>query len=237
MNRMAPRFVRALALSVLAFPIMACGNLDIPLTLVLEDPSDITIGIPVFPPPFDEVSTQLVGGIDTNVSADLGLFQILGVLIGQPLNADVDINEIAIAGTPLLIGGFLDTGTVCAGEDPVLGPGGGSAALNILLGNAAFNVDVNTQITVADPGVNALLGGGLPFGASINTVTTLTIGDLLGLVLGGGGAGGLSLSQEISTTLPPDTPVIGAAEISALLTLTTGDALPSDPLLDECAAL
>ncbi|MDJ0787693.1 MAG: hypothetical protein QNK05_12860 [Myxococcota bacterium] len=236
MTRTMLRWARALAVAAIALPAIACGQIDIPLTLVLEDPSDITINIPIFPPPNDQASTFLVGGIDTNITADLGFFELLAVLLGQALQADVDINDVAIAGTPLLIGGFLDTGTVCVDPDPVLGAGGGEAQLNVLLGVAAFDIDINTLLTVADPLVNSLLGGGLPFAAGVDTTTTFTIGDLIGLALGGGG-GGLALTQEISTTLPPDTPVIGAAEVSAVLTLATSDAIPSDPLLDECAAL
>lgn len=222
-----------LAVALFVLPSLACGSIDLPVTLALEDPSAITIEIPIFPPPDDMETTTLVGGVETNISADVGILTLLGLLVGQALPADITVNDIAIAGTELVIGGFLPTGTICVALDEA-DPGGGMAYLNVLLGMAAFQLDLNSVIYLTNPVVAPILGGPLPFQASIDTMAPLKLSDLLGLLAGG--SGGLSLTQTIDTNLPPDTPVIGPAGISATLTLSSADALPSDLLLDECAA-
>jgi hypothetical protein len=106
--------------------------------------------------------------------------------------------------------------------------------INALLGVAQFNIDLNTEIWVTDPALLGVVGGPLPFTATIDATAPLSLGDLLNLAAGG--TGGLSLTQQIDTTLPPETPVIGAAQISATLTLSSADTLPSDPMLDDCDA-
>lgn len=214
-------------------PSIACGTVVIPTTLALESPSEITIAIPIFPPPYDQETTSLVGGVETTITTELGLLELLGITIGIALPADISVDDILIAGTEIVIGGLLPTGTLCVALDPDL-PGGGSALINPLLGVAEFNIALNTLIHITDPGLGGVLGGALPFGAAINAVTPLSLGDLLDLMAGG--TGGLSLTQEIDTTLPPDTPVIGPSQVTATLTLATTETFPSDPLLDECEA-
>jgi hypothetical protein len=217
-----------------ALPLVACGDIVIPQTLVLEEPSDITIEIDIFSPPYDMAQTSLVGGISSTITASLGFLELLGVLVGKSIVADVSVDEIAIAGTEIVIGGLLPTGTLCVDIDGA-NPGGGQALINPLVGVAQFIVDLNTIVYLTHPVVGPALGGSFPFTASIDDVAPLSLGDLIGLALGGSG-GGLSLTQEIATQLPPDTPVIGPANVTATLTLATADAIPSDPLLDECAA-
>lgn len=220
-----------LLLSAAIVPSFGCGTIVIPMDLVLEDPSQIDIHIPIFQPPFDVATTNLVGGVEMTITTNLGFFQLLGISLGQALPADISVDTIAMAGTEILIGGLLPTGTLCVTLDDTL-PGGGSALINPLLGVAEFNIALNTLIYITDPGLGPIVGGALPFGADVNAITPLTIGDLLDLL--GGGGGGISLTQEIDTTLPPDTPIIGPAQVVATLTLATADAQPSDPLLDEC---
>ncbi len=234
---MSKRLVRlnlVALLAVFVLPSLACGNIVLPQVLAVEEPSEITLSLPIFPPPFDMETTSLSGGVETTITANLGFFELLGIFVGQALPANIDVDNIAIAGTEFLIAGGLPTGTICVTLDESL-PGGGQALLNPLLGVAQFMLDLNTLILITDPFLGgALGGGGLPFGASIDAITPLSIGDLLGLIAGG--AGGLSLTQDIETTLPADTPIIGPATVTATLTLSSADTLPSNALLDECEA-
>jgi hypothetical protein len=225
--------LRAAVLGLFVLPLMACGDVVIPQTLVLEQPSEISLTVDVIDPP-ETYTTSLVGGIESTITASLGLFEVLGALVGVPLVADVSVDNIAIAGTEINFLGLLPTGTICVSLDE-LNPGGGEAYINPLLGVAQFLIDLNTVISITNEVVGGILGGPLPFAATIDSIVPLTLGDLIGLILGD--SGGISLTQEIDTTIPEDVAIIGGAPISATLTLASADALPSgNALLEECDA-
>jgi len=150
------------------------------------------------------------------------------------------VDDLLFAGTNIpILGGLLNTGTVCV-EQNLDNPGGGTAHMRIFQGSADFLVALNTLIRGTDPGFVALLdslgfGTGFPFDTVVDVQDVpLSFGDLFGLLLGGGGSGGLELSQDISTTLPPEIPFFGGATVDASLTLATVDQIPADPLLADC---
>jgi len=203
-----------------------CGNVSIPITLALEDPSTLSLELPS-----EQATTSLIGGVDTTINADLGLLKLLGALVGQALPADIDVDEVLIAGTSVSVfGGLFNTGTICVFQDPDV-PSEGSAAFNLLLGSAAFNMTLNASLAITDPTLGSFLGGPQPFSQAIATVVPLSLGDLLGIL--GGGGGGLALTQEIDTVFGP-VPLLGEIHVTGELTLASADAFPSDPLLDEC---
>jgi hypothetical protein len=204
----------------------------IPIDLALEEPSVLTLELPIFPPPFNEESTTLVGGVQTTIVADIGLLELLGALIGKAIPADIQIDDILIAGTEILIGGGLPTGPICLFQDPDLASGG-SAALNPLLGVAAFSMTLNTRLGVTDPFLASLIGEPAPFTQVVDATVPLSIGDLLALLAGGGS--GIALTQEIDAEFGP-VPIIGIIHVTGTLTLASTDTPPSDPLLDTCAA-
>lgn len=206
----------------------ACGQIDLPLTLGLQGENSISIRIPIFPPGQDVYSSTLVGGADATVTLDLNPFHLFSP---DGLVALLAIDRVRIAGTDIDIAG-LHTGTLCIYDD--LGnPGGGIAYLRPLRQEADFLLSFNTFIAVTDPFIRQFLGDPLPFEAEIDTTVPVTLSDLVGLLLGGGSGGGLELSQEISTTLPP-LPLFGEMEATAQLTLATVEEFPTDPMLDEC---
>jgi hypothetical protein len=205
-----------------------CGDVSIPVTLALEQPSTISLELPT-----EQATTSLVGGVDTTIEADLGLLKLLGALVGKALPADIEVDEVLIAGTSISVfGGLFNTGTICLFQDPAL-PSEGSAAFNLLLGTAAFNMTLNASLAITDPALGGLLGGPQAFSQSIATVVPLSLSDLLGIL--GGGGGGLALTQEIDTVFGP-VPLLGEIHVTGELTLASADAFPSDPLLDECDA-
>lgn len=220
------------AFTVAVVPSFGCGKITLPVDLALEDPSQLTLELPIFPPPYDVASTSLVGGVETTIKADIGLLQLLGAFVGQALPATIQIDDVLIAGTEILIGGGLPTGTICLFQDPDL-PSTGNAAFNVLLGTAAFNMTLNTKLGVTDPLLGSLLGGPAPFSQSVSAVAPLSLGDMLAILAGGGG--GLALTQNIDATVGP-VPVIGSIHVTGSLTLASTDTPPSDPLLDNCAA-
>jgi hypothetical protein len=100
---------------------------------------------------------------------------------------------------------------------------------------------LNSLITVTSPILAGFLPDGLPFPAEIDATIPITLSDVfdlfLGLIGGSGGSGGLTgleLTQELTTTLPDDVPLLGGSDISATLTLVSVDAIPADPLLADC---
>lgn len=221
-----------LLFAVSVVPSIGCGEIELPIDLVLEEPSDLTLGFPSFPPPFDQETTSLVGGVQTTIIADLGLLQLLGALVGKAIPADIVIDDILIAGTEILIAGAIPTGTVCLFQDPLL-DSGGAASLNLLLGVAAFDMTLNTRLAITDPGLAALIGEPAPFAQVVSAVVPLSIGDMLTML--GGGDSGLSLTQEIDAEFGP-VPILGTIAVTGSLTLASSDTPASDPLLDTCAA-
>lgn len=219
-------------LAIAVVPSFGCGEIALPIDLVLEEPSDLTLGFPLLPPPFDQETTSLVGGVQTTIVANLGLLQLLGALVGKAIPADIAVDDVLIAGRELLIGGALSTGTICLFQDPVLASGG-VASLNPLLGVAAFDMTLNTRLAITAPGLAALLGEPAPFAQVVNAVVPLSIGDLLTIV--GGGDSGIALTQEIDAEFGP-VPIFGTIFVTGSLTLVSSDVPPSDPLLDSCAA-
>ncbi|NNL67211.1 MAG: hypothetical protein HKP30_13270 [Myxococcales bacterium] len=209
----------------------ACGSIDIPLDLALVGDNSITITAPDTPP----LGTTLVGGVETTISVDIGLFSLLNP---NGIVAGIAVDDLLIAGENIpILGGIVNTGTLCI-EQNLENPGGGFALLKIFQSEADFSLALNTTIRGTDPGFIALLElsgiDSLPFDTAVETTVPLTLVDLLGLVLGGGGGGGLELSQDISTTLPADIPFFGGAMVDASLTLATVDSIPADPLLADC---
>ena len=231
LSSLRPRLY-VLLLTVGILPSLGCGTIELPIDLALEQPSDLTLELPIFPPPFDLATTSLIGGVETTISTKIGLKELLGALVGQAIPATIDIDDILIAGTEILIGGSLPTGTVCVFQDPVV-ESGGTAAFNLLLGVAAFDMTLNTNLGVTDPFLGGLLGGPAAFAQEVSAMVPVSIGDMLALLTGGGG--GLALTQEIDAEFGP-VPILGTIHITGTLTLASADAQPSDPLLDECAA-
>jgi hypothetical protein len=225
----AQLLVALFALAVV--PSFGCGEIELPVDLALEAPSELTLELPVFPPPFNEESTSLVGGVQTTIVADIGLLELLGALIGKAIPADIVVDDILIAGTEILIGGGIPTGAICLFQDPDLASTG-SAALNPLLGVAAFDMTLNTKLGVTDPLLASLIGEPAPFTQVISAVVPLSIGDLLTILAGGDS--GIALTQEIDAEFGP-VPVIGIIHVTGSLTLVSTDTPPSDPLLDTCA--
>jgi hypothetical protein len=228
------RFVQiGLLATLLGSGSVGCGDIDIPIDLGLVGDNTITITAEGAPP----LQTSLVGGVETTISVDIGLFSLLNP---NGIMAGIAVDDLLFAGDNIpILGGILNTGTLCV-EQNLDNPGGGSAHLRIFQGEADFLMALNTLIRPTDPNFVILLDSlGLADGFPFDTVVDvqdvpLSFGDLFGLLLGGGGSGGLELSQDISTTLPADIPFFGGATVDASLTLATVDEIPMDPLLADC---
>lgn len=218
----------ALLASILFTINAGCGQIQMPVSFALQGDNTITLEVPFFPPGQNVFESSLVGGADATITIDLNPFELL---TSNGLAALISLDLVRIAGTEINLFG-LKTGTLCVYDD-VDNPGGGIAYLRPLRSEADFQIAFNTLISVTSPQLLALFPTPLPFQATIDTTTTVTLADLMGLLLGTSGSG-LELSQEISTYLPEDIPFFANSLVTANLTLATADGIPSDPLLDEC---
>jgi len=211
---------------------MACGDIELPLNLEVSEDSVIELNFPSFPPPNDVAQTTLVGGVETTVAVDISL---LDLILNKGFLATIVVDDVDIAGESIVIGNILPTGTICVSDRPS-NPGGGMALLQPIQERAQVALDLFTDIRPTDPGIVQLLGGEpFPFDVSIEKEIPLSFADLIGL-LGGGGGGAFTLSETLSTTLPPDVPIVGGAPVVADVTLSSVDEIADDPLLLDCAA-
>lgn len=226
------RSLQALLVSAVASTGIACGDIEVPIVLGLVGENTIGLTLPDLPPELGELSTDLTGGVETTMSIGIvDIFSFGGIPAG------ISVDHINIAGDPLLIlGGLLDSGELCIYIDPN-NPGGGTAVVKIFQGEADFLLALNTLVEVTNQDlVNQLGLAPLEFGSTIDESFPISLGELIGLLLGGGGGGGLELSQTITDTLDESIPIFGGAEISATLTLASVDTLPSTANTQFCDA-
>ena len=214
---------------------IGCGQIEVPLNLAIDPSSTIALDMPLFPPPFDHAETTLVGGVETTAIVDLDPWNLISP---DGIAAAIQINDVLIAGEPILIAGALSTGTICALLDPN-SPSAGIALIQPFRHQMDVQMTLNTVVSVTDPFLLSLLPGGLPFPANIDATIPITLSDLfdlfLGLLFGGnGGLTGLELTQELSSTIPDTVPLLAGSQITAKLTLVSVDAIPADPLLADC---
>ncbi|MCG8589946.1 MAG: hypothetical protein MJE66_11715 [Proteobacteria bacterium] len=223
------RLIQSLLIAGAASTTVACGSIDVEQLLALAEGSDISITVPNI----ETVSTSLVGSVDLGISLDLGLGAIFNLLAGGGLGGVVTTNDIDIAGTEIIFLQLIPTGTICVALDDA-NPGGGTILVFPFAGEAELAASLNSNLFLTNPQIFDLLGGPLPFAVEFDTTLELGIAELLGFLFGGGG-GGLSITQELDNIPLPDNPLLPpGTTASAILTLESVDAAPSDPLLTEC---
>jgi hypothetical protein len=209
---------------------IGCSAIDVPITLAVEEPSDIAIELVVGGFETGQVAgTTLVGGADMTISLSLAnLFNPGGIL------AMVSIDDIRMAGPSFTL--IQPTGTLCVSE--VEDSGGGTALIRLLHGEAEFDVVMDTVIHVLGP-LGANIPDGIQFAAPLNATVPITLGDLLDLFFGKPGS--LRLTQSITTEIegPGDgssiLDLIDGSPVTATITLASATAIPQSTLLEQCA--
>lgn len=212
---------------------IGCGSFDIPQTLAMEG-EDNTLGLDIYvngQPTGLTAETTLVGGIDMTISVGLSDIFNPGGIIGV-----VTIDDVLFAGTEFYL--FAQpTGTICATDVP---GGGGTVLLKIFQGTADFDVAVDVKMQLLGT-LGGAIPDGLPFSLDLMATAPFSFGDLLGILFGGGSGGGISVQQDFMTVLEGDgnggiLDLIAGSVVSGTFTLSSVDAIPGDPLLDECVA-
>lgn len=206
---------------------VAC-NMQIDQTLALEPGSAMEIEIPAGSGSVGVAALE--GATIMNIDIGIGFFDIL---FGS-IEGDVSVDEILFASDGFLLFGT-PTDELCVVPDPA-DPGGGTFDADIFGGTATFDVAINTRALIGNPILAAAIPGGFAFPMALQSTIPLSLGDMIGMLTGGGQ--GLSVSQNLDETFDVS---IGAAtlpiHIGGALTLSSVDAFPTGPLLDSCLAL
>jgi hypothetical protein len=217
---------------------IACGVIEAPITLALDEGSSMTISLnPETPNPIVLGTVDLEGGVDTLMTAEFGLFDLL---FKRPVLGTLEIIDLLFAGTPFNLLG-IPTNEVCTIQDPN-GASGGSVLIDIFdhqINNASlqFVMDMATAIKVGNPVLAGAIPDGFPLVLSVDSEADLTLAEMLTL-LTGDAEGVLSITQALDEQfvvtvlgLPISLGIVGE------LTLTTVNEFPTGALLDDCIAL
>ena len=231
---------KALRLAVLvAFAAggLACGAMEMPMTLALEEGSGMSIYLNPTTTPLLLGDVQLEGGVETLMTTQIDLMDLLW---HRPIMGTIEITKLLFAGTPFSLLG-IPTGAVCTVPDPNT-PSGGTVLIDLFdhkINNASvqFVMDMATAIKVENPVLAGAIPDGFPLVLTVDSEADLSLAEMLGMFLGTGG-GGFGITQELDEVftvsvmgLPLELGVVGQ------LTLNTVDEFPTGALLDDCIAL
>ncbi len=199
-------------------------NLSIDQTLALDEGSAMEIEVPAGSGTV--AVAPLEGGTVMNIDIGIGFFDLI---LGN-IDGDVSVGEILFASSGFNLLG-LDTEELCVVPDPA-DPGGGSFAADIWGGSATFDVSINTRGLIGNEALAAAIPDGFAFPFNLQSTVPLSLGDMLGLLTGGGG---LSVTQELDETFNAEIgPISLPLHIGGELSLSSVDAFPTSPLLDAC---
>ena len=225
------KFVLLGALIAFALNGIACGKIQVPMNLGVQNPGS-EISLTLVNPPLGPLGTsEFQGGVSTVMTMDIGLFDVLFHL---PFSGVIEITDLLFGGSSINILGT-DTGTLCTVLDPD-NPGGGTALVDIYHEQVTFNMDAGTLILPTNPSVAALLPNGFPFAFSFSDTMDLSLADLLGLAFGSAD-GALTITQPLDDTI--NVTLLGIPleiGVTGQLVLSTVNELPGGDLIDICNA-
>ena len=219
-----------LALVVFSANGAACGQVEVPMTLVMDsDASSIALTLEPVGIPLGESFFE--GGLSTLMTLDIGLLELLFHL---PFSGVIEITDLLFGSTSIAILGT-PTGTLCTTVDGA-NPGGGTVLVDIFDGEIAFTMALGTLILPTNPAILALLPDGFSFEFMFSDTTELSLLDLLALAFGNA-SGGLTLSQAFSDVIEVE--ILGSPlmiGVDGTIVMTTANEVPTGlPLVDDCA--
>jgi hypothetical protein len=196
--------------------------------LAAQDGSGVTITLGAL-----NLDTQFVGGIDSTVKINISFFDLL---FNKPLNGTVTINDLLLAGTPIIlpIGPGLSTGAICVSPLDPNSPGGGTISIDLKHNKLTMQVSSATAIRLASPILGPAVGV-LEFPVDVDATVPVTLFDLLGAL--GGGSLPLDITQPIDFTIDDPSSPFNGAVVQGQFVLAQADSFPTDPLIDECRTL
>jgi hypothetical protein len=194
--------------------------------LEAQEGSGVTITLGVL-----NLETTFTGGIDSTVEITISLFDIL---FGRPLDGTVELNDLLLAGTPIIIAPGLTTGAICVSPLDPENPGGGTIEIDLKRRKLTMQVSAAAGIRLADPFLGPAVGV-LEFPVEVDATAPVSLADLLGAL--GGGSLPLDITQPVSMTINDPTSPFNGAVIEGQFVFAQADAFPTNPLIEECRAL
>jgi hypothetical protein len=225
---------QGLCVALFASLTVACGAIEVPMTLAFDDEADNNIGVTVY---LDEVGgsvlmemdTALTGYLQTNMVVEI---DVIAWLLQQGILTTIEITDLLFAGTEMLIlGQWSEEVCIVLNEED---PGGGTAFIDIFAGRIAFLMTLSTQMLIGNEQLSAAIPDGFPFSTEMAAETDMDLWTMLGLMLGLPGSS-MSLYQHIEDDIV--IPVLGLelpAHISADMTLMTVTEVPQNDLIQGC---
>jgi hypothetical protein len=211
---------------------IGCGEIQMPMTLALEEGSNIEIEM-VAPLALPLGTTYLEGGVETIMTTEIDL---IGLLLRVPMFGVIEIDQLLFGGTEFSILGTA-TGTLCTIPDPN-GSSGGSVLIDIFGGHIDFYMNLDTAIMVTNPDLAAGLPDGFQFTMSVEEGADIALPELLAMAFGNAD-GVLAITQvldeEFETEILPG--FLATLAITGELTLATANEFPTGLLMDECIAV
>ena len=229
---MRNKALKLVALLVFAMGAIGCGQIQMPMTLALEEGSGIDIAM--VGAGGNEIPlgrTELEGGVETTMTATIDL---LALLLNIPIFGVISIDNLLFGGSEFLILG-IPTGTVCTIPDPN-GSSSGSVLIDLANGHIDFVMDLDTAIKVTSPILGAAIPDGFLFTMAVDDGADMTLAELLDMAFGNAD-GVLSMTQDLDVLM--DTEVGGfplTLHITGGLTLSTANEFPTGDMLDDCIA-
>jgi hypothetical protein len=211
---------------------IGCGEIQMPMTLALDEGSAIDIafvgagGVEV---PLG--TTALEGGVETIMTATIDL---VALLLKIPIFGIIEIDDLLFGGSEFAILG-IPTGTVCAVPDPN-GSSGGSVLIDFANSRIDFVMDLDTAIKITNPTLGSLIPDGFLFTMSVEEGADVTMAELLEMAFGNAD-GVLSITQDLDVFMQAE--VLGSAlplHVTGQLTLSTANEFPTGAMLDDCIA-
>jgi hypothetical protein len=232
MRNKSTKLKMTLALLAVAAQSVAC-SLQIDQILEVQDGSELTLGILSQPPDV----LPLEGGTVMSIDVSIGFFDLL---LGN-VDGDVTVDDLLIAAPSFDVLGlpYLNTGTVCVVPQDG-GAAGGTFDANIYAGTADFDVAIDTIALLSNPVLAALLpGGGFAFPFHLQDSLPFGISEALGFLTG---SGSFEVSQTIDLDIEIDLDGPGGQDpipghVGGMIDLSSADAFPTSPLLDDCIDL
>jgi hypothetical protein len=217
---------------------MACGQIEIPMTLALLG-EDNSIEMTLLPdtPQATTFDIDLEGGVETRMVVELSLTDLI---FKHGIFSQIVIDDLLFAGTPFTILG-IPTEEVCVVVDENAAGGGGVAFIDIFNSLVSFDMQLATAVLIGNDFLGGAIPDGFPFAIDVQSTAELTILDMLGLIFGSAD-GGLQITQTIEDTIIADIDLGGPAplqlpiQINASLTLGTANEFPTGTLLNDCYA-
>jgi hypothetical protein len=158
-------------------------------------------------------------------------FDLLKLLLDQPLSVDVEVEEIRVAGasfTPLATVP-VQTGTLCVTADRD-DPGSGTVTLPLL---ARPHIEAEMRTVSFPTALASLFPEGIALSAGIEDDLEI---DLRSLLLNRFAAGPVAVDTEAQGVIPPDILLLGGLPFRLKVKILNSLQPTAHPLLDECAA-